>query len=642
MKAAPHPNWLLKGLIILLLAFAYYFTAELGRRLASTPQNVTPVWPPDGFASAGILIFGYWVWPGVWLGSFLANVWAFFDKSSAIAGVISIAKASSIGIGTTLGTLLGGFLLRCSIGNRNPLNHPQDVFKLIFFTSMVGPMVNASAGVITLCLAGNVPWAIFPTVWLTWWISNVAGILIFTPFLICWSYTLANSRQRIRAGWQWIKKFRTRFDADSLAKLTKSLAGQRVAEVILLSGLVLTLSLITFWQGTPVEYMLIPVLVLAAFRFGQRGTTLLIVLVAVVAVLGTVNGQGSFVRENFNDSLVLLQSFIGVIVLTTLTLTAVITQQRKAEDTLRQSEADIRQKSHDLEYALSELKRTQVQLIQGEKMSILGQLVAGVAHEINNPVNFITGNLDHANDYIEDLLNLIGLYQEHYPHPVQAIEDKTEEIELAFLLEDLPKLLSSMRIGAERICKIVVSLRTFSRIDEAEFKAVDIHAGIDSTLLILESRLKAKPERPAIQVIKEYGNFSLVECYPGQLNQVFMNILVNAIDALEERDKERTFAEMQQLPSEICISTEITSDHRVAIKIADNGPGIPEQVKQRIFEPFFTTKPACKGTGMGMSISYQIVTEAHGGLLQCYSWPGKGTEFVIEIPLQKQQSDDKT
>jgi two-component system NtrC family sensor kinase len=643
MKAAPRLNWLLKGIIILLLAIAYYSTAELGRRLASTPQNVTPVWPPDGLASAATLIFGYWVWPGVLLGSFLANVWAFLDKSSIIAILISIAKALSIGIGTTLGTLLGTFLLRRSIAHRNPLNHPKDVFQFIFLTGMVGPIVNATVGVITLCLAGNVPWAIFPTVWVTWWVSNVAGILIFTPFLISWSYPLVNSRQPITALRHWIRRFSYwLFNTYSTTKLSTSPVAQRFGEVIILSVLVLILAFITFWQGSSLEYMLIPVLVLAAFRFGNRGTTSLIVLVAAIAVLGTVNGHGSFVRKNFNESLVPLQSFIGVVVLTTLTLTAVISEQRRAEKNLRQSEADIRQKSCILEDALNELKHTQVQLIQGEKMSSLGQMVAGVAHEINNPVNFIYGNLDHANNYMRDLLDLISLYQEHYPHPVVEIEDKAEEIDLDFLMQDLPKMLSSMKIGAERICQIVVSLRTFSRIDQSEFKAVDIHEGIDSTLLILENRLKAKPERPAIKVIKEYGKLPLVECYPGQLNQVFMNILANAIDALDERDKQRTFAEIKELPSSISISTEITSDRQLAIKIADNGLGIPEEIKGRIFEPFFTTKPAGKGTGIGMSISYQIITENHGGLIKCNSWTGQGTEFVIEIPLRKQLSKAKS
>ncbi|MBW4468802.1 MAG: PAS domain S-box protein [Stenomitos rutilans HA7619-LM2] len=302
---------------------------------------------------------------------------------------------------------------------------------------------------------------------------------------------------------------------------------------------------------------------------------------------------------------------------------------------LKQAEAQLQQQAADLEAALQELQRTQTQMVQSEKMSSLGQLVAGVAHEINNPVNFIYGNLNHANEYTQDLLRLLSLYEEHYPDPVGAIKVEAEAIDLDFLMTDLPKLLGSLKVGADRIQKIVASLRSFSRLDEAEVKDVDLHEGIDSTLMILHNRLKSRSEYPAIQIVKDYGPLPHIECYAGQLNQVFMNILSNAIDALDEQNQQRSPAEVKEQPSVITIQTKVVGGDRVAIHITDNGPGIPEAVQKRLFDPFFTTKAVGKGTGMGMSISHQVITERHKGQLTCHSAPGQGATFVIEIPTRQ-------
>ena len=292
-----------------------------------------------------------------------------------------------------------------------------------------------------------------------------------------------------------------------------------------------------------------------------------------------------------------------------------------------------RAKAEELEQTLSELRRTQTQLIQTEKMSSLGQLVAGVAHEINNPVNFIYGNINHADNYLKDIFDLLELYRFHYPQPVPEILEEMEAIDLPFLLEDMPRLFNSMQNGADRIREIVISLRTFSRMDESEKKRVDIHEGIESTLTILQNRLKAKSERPALEIIREYGDLPKIECYAGQLNQVFMNIISNAIDALDERDRDRTIEEIQKQPSIIRIRTRIIGNRTLQISIIDNGAGIPEDIQARLFDPFFTTKEIGKGTGLGLSISYQIVTEKHGGTLECISPLGQGTEFLIKIPL---------
>ncbi|BCL33607.1 PAS domain S-box protein [Nostoc sp. MS1] len=306
-------------------------------------------------------------------------------------------------------------------------------------------------------------------------------------------------------------------------------------------------------------------------------------------------------------------------------------KRKQTEEELRQSEAKYRiaaqiaqEKAQQLEAALLELQQTQTQLIQTEKMSSLGQLVAGVAHEINNPVNFIYGNLNHTREYVCELLHLIQLYQQHYHPPVPEIHQQISQIDLDFIAQDLPKILDSMDIGAERIRQIVLSLRNFSRLDEAGMKPADIHEGIDNTLLLLQHRLKAKADSRAIQIIKEYGSLPKIVCHAGQLNQVFMNLLTNAIDALEESVINNP---------QIVIKTKLTTNNQVIIYIADNGPGMTEKVRTRLFDPFFTTKPVGKGTGMGLSISYQIIVNNHQGQLECISAPRQGAEFIITLPL---------
>ena len=311
-----------------------------------------------------------------------------------------------------------------------------------------------------------------------------------------------------------------------------------------------------------------------------------------------------------------------------------ISDRKQAESALKKSETRERLKAVELEAAINKLRTTQAQLVQNEKMVSLGQLVAGVAHEINNPVSFIHGNLSPARGYSLDLLELIKLYQDYCPNPPAQVLDKINQIDLDYIAEDFPKLFTSMQVGTERIVEIVKSLRNFSRLDESAGKSVNIHDGIDSTLMILQNRLKSHSSRPAIQIVKDYQLLSQVECFPGELNQVFMNILINAIDALEERDKGRTIEECDRHPSSIAIRTYQVAAGFVAISIADNAGGMPESVRSRLFDPFFTTKPVGKGTGLGLSISHSIVVDRHGGRLSCISTPGEGAQFMIEIPVR--------
>jgi signal transduction histidine kinase len=296
---------------------------------------------------------------------------------------------------------------------------------------------------------------------------------------------------------------------------------------------------------------------------------------------------------------------------------------------IKAQEKQLKEQKKQLELTLKDLQSTQAQLIQTEKMSSLGRMVAGVVHEINNPIGFISGNLAYARHYFQDLMRLVELYRQTYSRPTPEIQQLSEEIDLDFLVEDWLKLTNSMQVGAERIQGIVQSLKAFSRLDEAELKPINIHEGIDQTLLILQHRLNARGNRGEIKVIKDYGKLPQITCYPSQLNQVFMNLIANAIDALD-RDSGET-------PT-ITIYTEFRNPEntlnstKVAIKIADNGLGMSQDILEQIFEPFFTTKPVGNGTGLGLAISHQIIVEKHKGKISCVSTPGQGTEFIVEIP----------
>ncbi|WP_305069152.1 PAS domain-containing sensor histidine kinase [Limnofasciculus baicalensis] len=320
-----------------------------------------------------------------------------------------------------------------------------------------------------------------------------------------------------------------------------------------------------------------------------------------------------------------------------------ITERKQVEEALRKAELVSRQQAQNLELTLKQLKQTQIQLVQTEKMSTVGQLVAGIAHEINNPLNFIHGNIEYGSEYIQLLLRLLNLYRQHHPEPVPEIQALLKDSELDFAIADLPKLFDSMKLGTNRISEIVLALRNFSRLDEAKVKSVDIHEGFESTLLILHNRLKGKPYHPEITIIKKYGKLPLVECYASQLNQAFMNIISNAIDILEN----------QPIPRIIEISTSVVSQEEwqiglgenneirdnlsppklAIITIANNGPSIPAEVQERLFDPFFTTKAIGKGTGLGLSISHHIIVEKHKGQLKCISRLGEGVKFVIAIPI---------
>jgi signal transduction histidine kinase len=352
--------------------------------------------------------------------------------------------------------------------------------------------------------------------------------------------------------------------------------------------------------------------ILRPIRALDRATQIIAAGDIAVTIADSPIRELNTVGRSFNHMATQLQASFGELERSNLEL----------EDRVAQRTAALSTSNTELNQTLAQLHQTQLQMIQAEKMSALGQMVAGVAHEINNPVNFIHGNLGHVSTYITQLCDLIQRYQTHMPDPPADVQAQVEAIDLPFVTEDAAKILRSMELGTDRIRDIILSLRNFSRLDEAEFKFADQHEGLDNTLLILHHRLEATPDRPEIQIIKHYGDLPEVKCYPSDLNQVFLHILSNAIDALATSPTPTITIQTQHLP-----------DHQIRIRITDNGSGIPPAQQSHIFDPFFTTKPIGQGTGMGLAISYQIITTNHQGKLDCHCDPATGTQFTITIPI---------
>ncbi len=633
--------------LIAIILFSYCLFGLLGLKLAVLPGDVTAVWIPAGIGLGAVLIWGKKIWPGIILGSFSISL--VFNPTP-----VSLAIGAVTSVGNTLTPLFGAFLIKRFTHSRYPFRRASQVFHFVGWGAIAAQMISATVGVAALCVGQFVPWSNFAASWITWWVSNAAGVLIFTPLLLTWYRFLPS----ISSIYGEIEKenFVSRVFKYSQLFLPKS----QFSRLELLSWLLLfeIVSVLAFWQAYPVEYLTIPLLVWAAFRFPERGTTLAIALTALTAIAGTILQRSSFVRDDLNISLLFLESFIGVISVTTLVLMAVLAERREALSGLKQAKDELemrvlertqelsqaneqlqrqklhlREKADSLAQTLRQLKQTQAQLIQNEKMTSLGQLVAGIAHEINNPVSFIYSNLQPAQDYFRDLIHLISLYQQSYPEPEAEIIEFEEEIDLDFMQKDCLKLLESMQFGAERIQKIVLSLRNFSRLDESALKLVDIHEGIESTLLILQHRLEAfnadktsASNHQPIEVIKSYSVLPKVECFAGEINQVLMNIFTNAIDAIEECNPPKK--------GQIRIETSLLEGDRVVVAIADNGGGIDATAQSQIFDPFFTTKPVGQGTGLGLYVCYETIVNKHHGDLICRSELGVGTTIEIILPIR--------
>ena len=611
------PDWVTL-LAVMVLPVVHYGLSTFVSSVAMA-NGASPIWPTTGVYLTAVLLLGLRVWPAILLSELIINTAIYYD-SLLISIPISLIDLCD--------PLLMALLIQRFIGFTELFSRAQTVIKFLGIIVTVST-VTTTLAVTVLCLGQVAFWGDYGAVWWGWWTSVCVGALIVTPALITW-YSPIEQRGRVAQSWPI------------------------ELGIILFLGAVI--AQVSFGGGYPLEYGLILLLAWAAFRLGQRELTALIFLLAAIAIWGTAQGQGSFAREDLFQSLALLQSFLAVAALSSLVLSAVLSENDRAalrlqqaheslaiaNDDLAQANAQLEQRvterTAELGQTLKDLQRTQAQMVQSEKMSSLGQLVAGVAHEINNPVSFIGGNVKYAHDYIQSLLGVVNLYQQHCPQATAmvAAEIGTDNDELDFVKEDLSKLLNSMTIGVERIQAIITSLRNFSRMDEAAVKAVNLQDGIDSTLMILQHRLKAQSNRQEIEVVKDFEAVPLIECYAGQLNQVFMNLLSNAIDALESSTS-LTFQNSGGIKPQIHIRITSIEDNQVQVTIADNGPGMPAEVRKRVFDPFFTTKSVGKGTGMGLAISYQIVAEKHHGNLICEAEPGSGTQFIIRLHQQLPQ-----
>lgn len=579
----------------LITAFLY-LTAGLISNIWVIPNTmVTPLWLPSGIALSMVLWYG----PHVSLGIFLSEMFVTVILNSLLSWQNWIASII-IGIGAVLQAIWAARFIQYYTGTNTPFYTVKDTLIFTFGGDFLLSLTSSTIGIISLMLFGLVKPDLLINNWFVWWIGDVTGIIVITPLIMSWY------QSRFTFNW---KQFFEYF------------------LLIILLGC--TMSMI-YMLHYPLAYILIPFCVWSAVRFSLRLATIMAFLISVSVLWLEIHGYKEFYFINLSTSLLFLQAFVAVIFFTTLILSAVINERKKAQEELLQANIKLEsrveqrtralnQKNMQLKNTLETLKQAETQLIQAEKMSSLGVLTAGIAHEINNPVNFISANIGPLKNDIEDIMTLLHKYEAitsetSLKEKLADISKYIQDIDFSFTLKETNKLLDGIEEGARRTANIVKDLRTFSRLDEGERKKVNIHENIDSTLTLLNNQF-----RDRITIHKNYGNIPEVECFPGKINQVFMNILTNAAHAIPEQ-------------GDITITTSMKDDH-ICISIRDTGSGMSKKTVDRIFEPFFTTKAVGKGTGLGMSISYSIIQEHHGNII-IHSALGKGSEFIIELPIK--------
>ncbi|PZO40082.1 MAG: two-component hybrid sensor and regulator [Pseudanabaena frigida] len=587
----------LRVVAIVMLALVYYGMAEFSRHVAATPQSVTPVWPPDGLAAAAILIFGRQLLLGVLIGSFLANIWAFFDAHNLYVAIASILQVLGIAIGTTIGAAVGNYLLRLTIRGRNPFRRLDDIYKFLVFTGTLAPMINATAGVVCLCLGGKVSWSLFGSVWLTWWISNVAGICIFTPAIFSWyEFYFKNIKNK---------------DTKKSIKISP----WRLTEAIILIAIVISIGVLSFYQEYSLEYVLIPCLVWSVLKFGQFGATNLIVVITMIAVLGTVKGLGSFAVQHANYSLILLQSFIIVIVVTTLSLIAILAEKQQAIANLQKSKVRLIEKSVQLEKSKSNLKEAalvlesqNIALTEAKKNAENANLtktefLSNMSHELRTPLNAILGLVqvlqDSHNLDVSEKSDLETVYQSGI-HLLNLIDDildisKIEAGKMELQLQDV------------NLSKIIKDLVDIAQV-QANQKNIDFVYNFS-------------PNLP-----------TLVHTDSKRLRQVLLNLLSNAI-----KFTNKGHVIFRVYPDEFVRLDEDTINSFILInfELEDSGIGIESDKLESIFLPFEQageTKFKAQGTGLGLAIS-QKIAGIMGSKITVSSQLGVGSNFRFTVSL---------
>lgn len=579
----------------LLLAIVYGGVAIISKFYVGLGHLiVTPIFPAAGLAFAATLWWGYRVLPGVWLGTFFYTV---LLGHHFLLGII-------VGTGNTLQTFFSAWLLITIMHTKTPFYRVKDVTVFIFGSAFLGCLINSSIGTTAYYLFDLITPANYLINLFKWWMADAIAVILFGTVIMVWY----NGKKT-------------------------SLPRQKTIELIIFFLLLLIFIWLESFKHWPFARLLLPFVIWSTVRFGLRITSLVCLLISIVFLYWGVHWYYVYTGISTDKAILFSQSFIVIMFFMSLMLNAVLAEREKLKEHLTEANINLEnrvmqrtqalaEKNSVLNNTIVELKHAQAQLIQAEKMSALGILTAGIAHEINNSVNFISANITPLKNDIADLLLVLTKYREvtlSKPDEEQfeAVKKLVDNINLNYTLQEMTALLAGIQDGAQRTTTIVKDLRTFSRLDEGALKYASVHQNIESTLTLLKSYY-----RDRINIVKSYGDIPDIECYPGKINQVIMNLLTNAAQAIPDK-------------GEIIITTAKPDSHHITISIKDSGTGMSKEVMDKIFEPFFTTKEVGKGTGLGLPISYSIIQE-HNGTITVHSEVGKGSEFIVTLPVRQQ------